>query len=198
MKRLLIVEDDPGLQSQMRWCFSDQIEVSVAADRDSALTALRRMEPQVITLDLGLPPDAGGASEGFALLEEILRLAPMSKVIVVTGREDKENAVKAIGMGASDFYQKPLDADILTFVVNRAFRLAELEQENRELIGQTNGASIKGIVAASPEMMEICRTIEKVAYSRPRLPLIPDEACHPFHAKAATDSTAKLPPWQAA
>ncbi len=163
MKRLLIVEDDPGLQSQMRWCFSDQIEVSVAADRDSALTALRRMEPQVITLDLGLPPDAGGASEGFALLEEILRLAPMTKVIVVTGREDKENAVKAIGMGASDFYQKPLDADILTFVVNRAFRLAELEQENRELIGQTNGASIKGIIAASPEMMEICRTIEKVA-----------------------------------
>ena len=163
MKRLLIVEDDPGLQSQMRWCFSDQIEVSVAADRDSALTALRRLEPQVITLDLGLPPDAGGASEGFALLEEILRLAPMTKVIVVTGREDKENAVKAIGMGASDFYQKPLDADILTFVVNRAFRLAELEQENRELIGQTNGASIKGIVAASPEMMEICRTIEKVA-----------------------------------
>jgi|TARA_R100000049_G_C1956164_1_gene111534 two-component system NtrC family response regulator len=147
----------------MRWCFSDQIEVSVAADRDSALTALRRMEPQVITLDLGLPPDAGGASEGFALLEEILRLAPMTKVIVVTGREDKENAVKAIGMGASDFYQKPLDADILTFVVNRAFRLAELEQENRELIGQTNGASIKGIVSASPEMMEICRTIEKVA-----------------------------------
>ena len=163
MKRLLIVEDDPGLQSQMRWCFSDQIEVSVAADRDSALTALRRMEPQVITLDLGLPPDAGGASQGFALLEEILRLAPMTKVIVVTGREDKENAVKAIGMGASDFYQKPLDADILTFVVNRAFRLAELEQENRELIGQTNGASIKGIIAASPEMMEICRTIEKVA-----------------------------------
>ena len=198
MKRLLIVEDDPGLQSQMRWCFSDQIEVSVAADRDSALTALRRLEPRVVTLDLGLPPDAGGASEGLALMEEILRLAPMTKVIVVTGREDKENAVKAIGMGASDFYQKPLDADILTFVVNRAFRLAELERENRELISQTNGASIKGIVAASPEMMEICRTIEKVAYSRPRLPLIPDEACHPFHAKAATDSTAKLPPWQAA
>lgn len=163
MKRLLIVEDDPGLQSQMRWCFSDQVEVSVAEDRNSALATLRRLVPQVVTLDLGLPPDAGGASEGFALLEEILRLAPLTKVIVVTGREDKENAVKAIGMGASDFYQKPLDADILTFVVNRAFRLAELEQENRELINQSNGASIKGIVAASPEMMTICRTIEKVA-----------------------------------
>ncbi|WP_297793925.1 PEP-CTERM-box response regulator transcription factor [uncultured Marinobacter sp.] len=162
-RRLLIVEDDPGLQSQMRWCFSDDLEVAQAADRDSAMTALRRMEPDVITLDLGLPPDPGGASEGFSLLEDILRLSPQSKVIVVTGREDKENAVKAIGMGACDFYQKPLDADILTFVVNRAFRIAELEKENRELTQHRNGTSIKGIVAASPQMLAICRTLEKVA-----------------------------------
>ncbi|MEP1216104.1 MAG: PEP-CTERM-box response regulator transcription factor [Marinobacter sp.] len=162
-RRLLIVEDDPGLQSQMRWCFSEDLEVAVAADRESALAALRRTEPDVITLDLGLPPDPGGASEGFLLLEEVLRLAPMTKIIVVTGREDKENAVKAIGMGASDFYQKPLDADILTFVVNRAFRLAELERDNRELARQRNGTSIKGIVAASPQMLSICRTLEKVA-----------------------------------
>ncbi|WP_278185424.1 PEP-CTERM-box response regulator transcription factor [Marinobacter salicampi] len=162
-KRLLIVEDDPGLQSQMRWCFSDELEIGLANDRDSALAALRRMEPDVVTLDLGLPPDPGGASQGFALLEDILRLAPQTKVIVVTGREDKENAVKAIGMGASDFYQKPLDADILTFVVNRALRLSELERENRELTNQPNGTSIKGIVAASPQMMTVCRTLEKVA-----------------------------------
>ena len=162
-RRLLIVEDDPGLQSQMRWCFSEDLEVAVASDRESALAALRREEPDVITLDLGLPPDPGGATEGFGLLEEILRLAPMTKVIVVTGREDKENSVKAIGMGASDFYQKPLDADILTFVVNRAFRLAELERENRDLARQRNGTSIKGIVAASPQMLAICRTLEKVA-----------------------------------
>ena len=162
-RRLLIVEDDPGLQSQMRWCFSDDLEVSLAADRESALTALRRLEPEVITLDLGLPPDAGGASEGFKLLEDILRLAPLAKIIVVTGREEKENAVKAIGMGASDFYQKPLDADILTFVVNRAFRLAELERDNRELSSHRNGTSIKGIVAASSQMLNICRTLEKVA-----------------------------------
>lgn len=162
-KRLLIVEDDPGLQSQMRWCFSDHLEVAMATDRESALTALRRIEPDVITLDLGLPPDAGGASEGFSLLEDILRLSPQSKVIVVTGREDKENAVKAIGMGACDFYQKPLDADILTFVVNRAFRIAELEKENRELSEHRNGTSIKGIVATSPQMLAICRTLEKVA-----------------------------------
>ena len=87
----------------------------------------------------------------------------MTKVVVVTGREDKENAVKAVGMGASDFYQKPLDADILTFVVNRAFRLAELERENRDLAHRDNGTSIKGIVAASPQMLAICRTLEKVA-----------------------------------
>jgi two-component system, NtrC family, response regulator len=162
-RRLLIVEDDPGLQSQMRWCFSEDLEVTVAADRESALAALRRIEPDVITLDLGLPPDPGGASEGFLLLEDVLRLAPMTKIIVVTGREDKENAVKAIGMGASDFYQKPLDADILTFVVNRAFRLAELERDNRELARHRNGTNIKGIVAASPQMLSICRTLEKVA-----------------------------------
>ncbi len=162
-RRLLIVEDDPGLQSQMRWCFSEDLEVSVASDRESALATLRRAEPDVITLDLGLPPDPGGASEGFLLLEEILRIAPLTKVIVVTGREDKENAVKAIGMGASDFYQKPLDGDILTFVVNRAFRLAELERENRELACHQNGTNIKGIIASSPEMLAICRTLEKVA-----------------------------------
>lgn len=147
----------------MRWCFSDALEVAVASDRESALASLRRIEPEVVTLDLGLPPDPGGASEGFQLLEDILRLSPMTKVIVVTGREDKENAVKAIGMGAADFYQKPLDADILTFVVNRAFRIAELERENRDLAQQHNGANIKGIVAASPEMLAICRTLEKVA-----------------------------------
>ncbi|MDX1634502.1 MAG: PEP-CTERM-box response regulator transcription factor [Marinobacter sp.] len=162
-KRLLIVEDDPGLQSQMRWCFNGDLEIGLAADRDSALAALRRLEPDVVTLDLGLPPDPGGASQGFALLEDILRLAPQTKVIVVTGREDKENAVRAIGMGASDFYQKPLDADILTFVVNRALRLSELERENRELSNPSNSSTIKGIVAASPQMLSICRTIEKVA-----------------------------------
>ena len=162
-RRLLIVEDDPGLQSQMRWCFSDDLDITVASDRDSALAALRRVEPDVITLDLGLPPDPGGATEGFELLEEILRLAPMTKVIVVTGREDKDNAVKAIGMGACDFYQKPLDAEILTFVVHRAFRLAELERENQDLANQRNGTNIKGIVAASPQMLSICRTLEKVA-----------------------------------
>ena len=147
----------------MRWCFDDSIAVEVVEDRDAAIAALRRFEPQVVTLDLGLPPDPGGASEGFALLEDILHLTPQTKVIVVTGREDKENAVNAIGMGASDFYQKPLDADILGFVVNRAFRLYELEQENRELSRSTVDNRLKGVIAISPQMLNVCRTIEKVA-----------------------------------
>ncbi|RMF18938.1 MAG: response regulator, partial [Gammaproteobacteria bacterium] len=142
-KKLLIVEDDEGLQSQMRWCF-DEIDVEVAEDRDSALSLLRRTEPQVVTLDLGLPPDPGGATEGFKLLQDILALAPRTKVIVVTGREERDYAVKAVGMGACDFYQKPVDAEILNFVVNRAFRLFELEQKNDELEDRCSNTSIKG------------------------------------------------------
>jgi len=146
----------------MRWCFED-IDVYVADDRESALSHLRRVEPQVVTLDLGLPPNPGGASVGFALLQDILTLAPLTKVIVVTGREERENAVKAIGMGATDFYQKPVDADILSFVVNRAFRLYELEKENRELSRGQSTSRLKGIIASSPAMLEICKTVEKIA-----------------------------------
>lgn len=161
-RKLLIIEDDPGLQSQMRWCFED-IEVHVASDREAGLTILRRHEPQVVTLDLGLPPDPGGSSEGFKALEEILKLAPATKVIVVTGREEKENAVKAIGMGAADFFQKPIDADILNFVVSRAFNVAELEQKNRELSESGVKSPLDGVIASSSKMLQACRMIEKIA-----------------------------------
>ena len=100
-KTLLVVEDDPGLQSQLRWSF-EGFDVIVAGDRDTALVNLRRYEPAVVTLDLGLPPDPGGVSEGFAVLEEILALSPTTKVVVVTGHNDRDNAVRAIGMGAYD------------------------------------------------------------------------------------------------
>ena len=162
-KTLLIVEDDPGLQSQMRWCFNDDVEVHMASDRESAISLLRRHEPGVVTLDLGLPPDPGGATEGFLVLEEILQLAPKTKVIVVTGREEKENAVRAVGMGATDFFHKPLDADILNFIVERAFRLQELESENSRLKQTQAGSGIPGVIASSPSMMKVCRTIEKIA-----------------------------------
>jgi two-component system, NtrC family, response regulator len=160
-KRLLIIEDDPGLQKQMKWCFDDT-SVAVADRREQALAELRRVDPQVVTLDLGLPPDAGGSSEGFSLLKTILELRPQTRVIVITGREERELAARAIGMGASDFYQKPLDADTLTFVVSRAFRLVELEEENRRL-SMTTSSPLAGIIATSPEMLQTCRHVEKVA-----------------------------------
>ncbi|HLA39086.1 MAG TPA: response regulator, partial [Candidatus Glassbacteria bacterium] len=112
---LLVVEDDPGLQKQMRWSF-DGYEVLVAGDREAALAQVRRFEPPVVTVDLGLPPDQDGASEGLATLEQVLALAPDTKVIVVTGNQERANAVKAVGMGAYDFHQKPFDPEILGMV----------------------------------------------------------------------------------
>ena len=104
--KLLVVEDDLGLQDQLRWCF-DRYEVVMAGNRVSALEQVRRHRPPVVTLDLGLPPDADGISEGLATLEEIVAASPDTKVIVVTGQNDRENAVRAVGSGAYDFYYKP-------------------------------------------------------------------------------------------
>jgi two-component system NtrC family response regulator len=161
-QKILVVEDDPGLQSQMRWCF-DGYEVLIAGHREEAIALLRRHEPAVVLLDLGLPPDPENASEGLAALEEILSLAPSTKVIVVTGNDERENAVKAIAKGAYDFYQKPVDPEVLGLIVQRAYHLYELEQENRQLILKTGASAIDGIIATSPQMMKVCRTIEKVA-----------------------------------
>jgi two-component system NtrC family response regulator len=158
----MVVEDDPGLQSQLKWCF-ENYEVVVAGDRGEALAQLRRHEPAVVTLDLGLPPDPANATEGFAALEEILRLAPQTKVIVVTGNDERENAVKAIAAGAYDFYEKPIDADILGLIVERAHGLAALESENRRLADGVPDSPLDGIIAVSPEMGQVCRMIEKVA-----------------------------------
>jgi len=160
---LLIVEDDPGLQKQMRWSF-DAFETLVAGDREGALVHLRRHEPAVVTLDLGLPPDPDGASEGLATLEQILMLAPDTKVIVVTGNQDRANAVKAVAMGAYDFYQKPFDPEVLGLVVARAFRLLALQRENREL-QQLQDSPMQGILTRDPGMLKMCRSVEKVAPS---------------------------------
>ncbi len=131
--KLLIVEDDPGLQRQLKWA-STTSRCIVADSRQAALAALRRHEPPVVLQDLGLPPDPEGVSEGFATLLEILRLAPHTKVIVVTGQLDRENAVKAVGQGAYDFYQKPVDIDVLRLIVQRAFHIHDLEAKNRALV----------------------------------------------------------------
>lgn len=161
-KRLLVVEDDPGLQSQLRWCFED-FEVLAAEDRESALAQLRRYEPPVVLQDLGLPPDPEGVTEGLATLEETLALLPATKVIVVTGHGDQENAVKAVGLGAYDFYQKPVETEALQLIVNRAYQIYELEQENQRLLRQQSTSPLDGIVAASEKMLDVCRIIEKVA-----------------------------------
>ena len=161
-RQLLIIEDDPGLLSQMRWCFDDSVEVVTAGNADEAVTALRRVQPSVVTLDLGLPPDPGGTSVGFDLLERIQDLAPGTKIIVITGREEHEHAVRAIADGAYDYYQKPIDADTLNFVVDRAFRLFELEAENKRLSADRD-TPMEGIITGSQAMLDVCNTAEKVA-----------------------------------
>lgn len=163
-KNLLIIEDDPGLQKQLRWSF-DAYEVLVARDRESALTLVRRYEPAVVTMDLGLPPDPDGASEGLATLEQILELAPDTKLIVLTGNQDHGHALKAIDMGAYDFHQKPFDPEMLSLVVERAFYLHALQQENRRLLQTQAPSLITGIVTRDPGLIKVCRSVEKVAPS---------------------------------
>ena len=162
-RTLLIIEDDPGLQSQMRWCFDDAT-VLVAGTRQDAEKALAKHAPRVITLDLGLPPDPGGTSEGFQLLTSIREHNPRTKVIVITGREEREPALQAIASGAYDFYQKPIDSQTLQFAVERAFRLAELEEQIRVLSEQNTGnAPLPGLLAASPSMLTLCAQVRRVA-----------------------------------
>lgn len=160
-KILLVVEDDPGLQKQLKWSF-EAYQTVIAGNRSEAITALRRYMPSVVTLDLGLPPDAANAGEGLATLKEILELAPATKVIVVTGNDDRENAIKAVAMGAYDFYQKPVDIDILNMIIKRAFQLGELEKEYLTL-RQKSPEPLAGIIASCKKMHELSRMVEKVA-----------------------------------
>jgi two-component system NtrC family response regulator len=158
---LLIVEDDLGLQKQLKWSF-EAYQTVIAGNREEAIAALRRHMPSVVTLDLGLPPDAENASEGIATLKEILELAPATKVIVVTGNDDRDNAIKAVAMGAYDFYQKPIDVTVLNLIVNRAFQLGELEKEYSAL-KEKNPEPLSGIIASCKKMHDLTRMIEKVA-----------------------------------
>jgi len=161
LKELLVIEDNPGLQKQLKWAFPGY-KVFLAGDRVSALEQLQLHRPCVVTLDLGLPPDPANASEGLAALIEILKIAPHTKVIVVTGNDDRQNALKAISLGAYDFYQKPVDPEILALIVDRASRLYELEEENRRLAQQGLSSPLDGIVCSSAKMLAACRMVEKV------------------------------------
>ncbi len=161
-RKLLVIEDDPGLQTQLRWCF-EGYDVVIAGDREAALDAVRQHHPSVVTLDLGLPPDADGTSVGFALLEDILQQAPHTKIIVVTGNNDREHATRSVAMGAYDFFYKPIDADMLELIVNRAYRVYELEEENRRLSSHQSEAPLEGVITGGANMLLVCRTVEKVA-----------------------------------
>jgi len=170
--RLLIVEDDLGLQKQLRWAYEDY-EVITAADRPAAIDALRHYEPAVVTLDLGLPPDAEGTSEGFATLDAILALKPDTKVIVASGQGAHEGALRAIAAGAYDYYHKPVDIDELGLIVARAFYLHELERENARLQAHGDDAAADGgLVTNDPAMLKVVRTIERVAGSDASLMLL--------------------------
>jgi len=170
---LLMVEDDRGLQKQMRWSFDDY-EVIFAEDRDSAIAALRRYEPAVMTLDLGLPPDPDTTDQGFRILEEVMSLAPATKVIALTGQNDRGNAVRAIGLGAYDFFAKPFEAETLGMVIARAFRVADLERENQRLMQSRLGEGMTGLITRDPGMLKITRQVERLAPTQATVLLLGD------------------------
>ena len=162
--KLLIVEDDEGLQAQLKWAYED-FDVVVVGDRENAIAALRAEEPPVVTLDLGLPPDPDGTTEGFKVLDEIMALKPDTKVIVASGHGARESALNAIEHGAYDFYPKPVDIEQLGLIVRRALQLHEIEKENRALAAKAGEGNtvLGGMITSAPEMVKVARTIERVA-----------------------------------
>lgn len=164
LPKLLVVEDDPGLQAQLKWAYED-FQVIIAGDQASAIAALRAEAPDVVTLDLGLPPDPDGVTEGFAVLDEIMALKPDTKVIVASGHGAHESALAAIARGAYDFYQKPVDIDTLGLIVRRAHKLHEIEAENRALAARAgkDDRVLGRMITSAPEMIRVARTIERVA-----------------------------------
>ena len=161
---LLIVEDDLALQKQIKWSL-DRFDSVTASDRESALVAFRRHQPAVVTMDLGLPPDPDSVSEGFKLLEQMLELDPNVKVIVLTGQNDQANALRAIALGAYDFFAKPFEPELLGLTIDRAFRLAELQAENARLQQLHQPDALGGLITRDPAMLKICRMVERVASS---------------------------------
>jgi two-component system NtrC family response regulator len=162
VKPLLIVDDDAGLLRQLRWAFADH-EVRPAGSRQEAIDLIRDEPVPVAIVDLGLPPDPDGATEGLATLAEIREMAPATKVIIATGNETREHALKAIALGAYDFYQKPIDIDVLQLIVGRAEQMFALEAENRRLSETAASSPVDGIIAGSPQMLAVLRNVEKIA-----------------------------------
>ncbi len=172
LRKLLVVEDDAGLQRQLRWSYDDY-DVLVAGDRETALDLIAQYSPSVVTLDLGLPPDPDGTSEGFATLDAILHLKPATKVIVASGHGARDSALRAIAAGAFDFYSKPIEIDELGLIVRRAYHVYDLEAENRRLQALTGAQDVLGgLITGAPEMLKVARMIERVARSNASIMLL--------------------------
>ncbi|MGF1476313.1 MAG: PEP-CTERM-box response regulator transcription factor [Geminicoccaceae bacterium] len=162
-RKLLIVEDDEVQQDQLRWLFSDRYDVLQAHDRQGAITLLRAHEPGVVLLDLGLPPDAGGETEGMAAIRDLTGLDPTVKVVVMTGQGEHQLGVRSVGLGAYDFMKKPIDRDVVGLIVNRAQDVAELERKHQRLLEVAASQRLPGLLGDSPAIQQLCRMVEKVA-----------------------------------
>lgn len=159
---LLIIEDDLEMRRQMHWSF-ERYNLAFAHDHDSAIAQVRRLEPWVVTLDLGLPPSPDTPDEGLRTLTSILSIAPATKVIALTGQANRDNALKAVQLGACDFFGKPFDSEALRLVVDRALQLADLEEENQRLAQRVGEMPLSGLITRDPGMLKVCRQIEKLA-----------------------------------
>ena len=162
-QKLLIIDDDEDLRTQMKWALTGDYDVYLAEDRPSAIALINKEQPAVITLDLGLPPNPAGVEEGFAVLDHILDEYGHTKVIIITGRGEKEHALRAVGKGAYDFFYKPIELDELKVVLKRAFHVSQLEQEQRELRQRLSGDTFEGMIGTSTKMQDIFSAIRKVA-----------------------------------
>ena len=165
MENLLIIDDDSGIRKQLKWGLEGDYKVLLAEDALKGLELYRKHSPKIVTLDLGLPPDADGATEGLRALEEILSDGARTKVIVVSGNEERDNALKAISLGAYDFCQKPIELDILKVIISRALNLANLEEEHKRLLLKKTSKSspMQGIFGQCSQMEEVFSLIRKVA-----------------------------------
>ena len=159
---LLVVEDDEGLRRQYKWVFPE-LRLHLVGSREEAITVIRRQPVAVAVVDLGLPPHPDEATEGLATLASIRELSPATKVIIATGQTDRKYALRAVDLGAYDFYEKPIEPDILRLIVGRARNLFELEAENARLAEIRYASPIEGIIGSSPQIQSVLRTLEKVA-----------------------------------
>jgi len=167
MEKILIVDDSDEIRKQLKWGLGREYEVLLAEDGRESVALFRKYRPKVVTLDLGLPPHADSVEEGFHCLEEMLSIAPATKVVVITGNEDRSSALRAVQSGACDYYQKPIDINELKIVINRAFHIRDIEDENYRLqsaLAQKN-TQFGGMVGQCPQMEQVFSTIRKVAPS---------------------------------